>query len=420
MLSSVLVGTLLWLPLAAGQQSGQQSLPDAPKPNGTTLPNTSNGIPNAAPLPPEAGVQPARPENETPQIPESNNPPGSADGGRSLAPPKTVADEKELDSIFRVNVQLKIVPVTVKEGNRLVPGLEKSDFVVYENGIRQDLKYFSSEPFPLSSAIVVDTGVSDETLRRIKDTLRSLSGAFGPYDEVAFFSYGANVTQQSDFSSINADKVADALTAINRISGKPNGGVPVTSGPLASGPMVNNRPFDPGQSSRASSPSELRTSHTLNDAVLAAAEALSRRERGRRKLILVISDGNEYNSRNSYSDVLKVLLTNEIVVDGIAVDTNAVPVIGKLEELHIPRLGYSNLLPKYANATGGTIYSQLSRSAIESAYQQATYETRNQYTLGYTPKNTTPGVYRQIEVRVHRPGLKVYAPDGYYPLPPPR
>jgi hypothetical protein len=52
-------------------------------------------------------------------------------------------------------------------------------------------------------------------------------------------------------------------------------------------------------------------------------------------------------------------------------------------------------------------------------YAAAIGDARNQYTLGYTPKAGIGG-YRQIEVRVRRPDVKVYAKDGYYPLPSPR
>ena len=72
------------------------------------------------------------------------------------------------------------------------------------------------------------------------------------------------------------------------------------------------------------------------------------------------------------------------------------------------------------SATGGEYYAELSQSAIESAYSRLTQVARNQYTLGYNTRATAASNYRQIEVRVHRPGLKVYAKDGYYPLPPQR
>jgi hypothetical protein len=116
--------------------------------------------------------------------------------------------------------------------------------------------------------------------------------------------------------------------------------------------------------------------------------------------------------------VLKVLLDDEIMVDGIAVDTAAIGLLDKVKRIHLPTQGYGDLLPKYASATGGTVYRELTRGALEQAYQQATFEARNQYTLGYSPKVPGgSGQEHQIEVRVKRPDVLVYARDGYYALP---
>ena len=54
----------------------------------------------------------------------------------------------------------------------------------------------------------------------------------------------------------------------------------------------------------------------------------------------------------------------------------------ELGKLHIPTQGYTDILPKYANATGGDVINEMSREAIESAYQQITLQARNQYTAG--------------------------------------
>jgi len=104
----------------------------------------------------------------------------------------------------------------------------------------------------------------------------------------------------------------------------------------------------------------------------------------------------------------------------VAVDAAAIPGLSRLERLHIPKLGEGNILPKYSSATGGQVFPELTREAIETAYQQVTREARNQYTLGYTTKAAMSSNYRTVDVRVDRGGLFVYAKTGYYPLPPAR
>ncbi len=145
---------------------------------------------------------------------------------------------------------------------------------------------------------------------------------------------------------------------------------------------------------------------------------MSKRDRTRRKVIFVISDGREFGSKASYSDVLKLLLAQGIQIKAVAVEGAALPLYSKLERLHLPREGYGNLLPRYASATGGgSVYTELSRNSIEESYAQITSEARNQYTLGYTTRATASTAYRDIEVRLDRPGLNINAKAGYYPVP---
>ncbi len=131
-----------------------------------------------------------------------------------------------------------------------------------------------------------------------------------------------------------------------------------------------------------------KTAHVLNDAILAAAKDLATRDKARRKIIFIISDGREYRSDASYGDVLKVLLSNGILVYGIGVESSAIPGYNKLEKLHIPKFGYSDILPKYANASGGEVLNEYSKNSIEDVYQQVIGSARNQYTLGYVARST--------------------------------
>ena len=183
------------------------------------------------------------------------------------------------------------------------------------------------------------------------------------------------------------------------------------------GTVVNGRPVDPSIPQVYSAPQEI---HVLNDAILAAARKLSRRERTRRKIIFVISDGREYGSSAHYDDVKKVLLSYNIAVYGLGVDTAAYPVYDKLNRVRLKGFGYGDLLPRYASDTGGSLFTALDRDSIEQAYSGITEMARNQYTLGYNTRAAVSGSCRSIEVRVHRANLDIRAKNGYCPLPPQR
>jgi VWFA-related protein len=193
---------------------------------------------------------------------------------------------------------------------------------------------------------------------------------------------------------------------------------------MVSGPSINSMPVDPGA---PHTPTVQRESNVLNDAILAAALELAKRDQAPhwkqmkvrpRKIMFLISDGREDGSRAGYNDVLKVLLSNEITVYAVGVGDAATPVYKTIQKFHLPGVSPSNYLPKYAAATGGQVFNEFGQNAIEDAYGQVTSEARNQYTLGYTTRATAAGAYRSIEVRVKRDNVKVFARDGYYPAPP--
>jgi VWFA-related protein len=286
---------------------------------------------------------------------------------------------------------------------------------VLENGKKQTLTYFTSDPFELSAAILLDLGMADIAVQKVNQTYSALVGAFSPYDEVALYTYSSTVSQQADFSR-RPEKLTAVLDSMKLVRGR-NNGPPVLGGPLASGPTVNGMPVGGPPVQPVNTPP--KEAHVLNDAILRAALDLSKRERTRRKVIFVISDGRERGSQASYKDVLKLLETHGIQVKAVVLDQGALPGYKQVEKLHhIIGQGYADILPKYTHATGGgDIFTELSRNAIEKAYAQITSEVRNQYTLGYTPKAMGgSSSYRSIEVLVDKK-VNVYAKDGYYPVP---
>jgi VWFA-related protein len=357
----------------------------------------------------EAGAQPASDNSEPapPMPPVKTVPPGTA--------PKKPSSQDQLYTLV-IRPSFVQVPVTVRDRDgRTVDGLLSSDFKVKENGVVQKLSFFTADPFALSVAVVLDLGMSDSAVQKVNQTFPALVGAFAPYDEVALYTYSSTVSQVSDFAA-PTQKLGALLNQMKTERGH-NNGPAVLDGPLApNGPIVNGMPVGSPTQPVYTPPKESRV---LNDAILRAALDLSKRDRTRRKIIFVISSGREYGSKAGYKDVLRLLLTNEVEVKAVGVESAALPVYGKIERLHLPLEGYGNILPKYASATGGGEYNELSRSAIEDIYAQIMSEARNQYTLGYTPtrpKTPTVAAYREIEVLVERPNLKVTAKSGYYPV----
>jgi VWFA-related protein len=401
----------------------QQDIPDAPSATRPVQPFPSN----LPPAPKAGGSQPAPGPNQAP--PADSGSSSSTGTPPPMPPVKTVPpgsipnDQTELSSpedLYKIvrNVNYVVVPVTVKDGaGHLVDGLRPKNFTVLEDGKKQELKLFIVDPLPLSAAIILDTGMPDVALQKVAQTYTALAGSFSPYDEVSLYTYSSTVSQVSDFSA-----VGDKLTAVfNRMKlerGR-NNGAPVMNGPLGpQGPTVNGIPVErPGAQPNIAPPKDVRV---LNDAVVRAALDLSKRDAKRRKIIFIISDGREYGSKVSYSDALKVLLSRNVTVYAVGVEAAAIPIYNKLEKLRLPHYGYGDILPKYAKATGGEVFSEFNRDNIEIAYMRATGDARNQYTLGYQTRATPSSTYRDIEVRVDRPGLKITTKTGYYPLPPTR
>jgi VWFA-related protein len=422
---------ILLLLMATLPASAQGSLPDAPLPqnNVPDVPPAAPPAPHppsadaASPNPDPAPAQARRPSGLNPDndAPEQPAPPRPAI--TTLAPGQKPSGEpspqEQLFTLYKTSNFVQ-VPVTVKDdAGNLFNGLLSRNFSVLENGAQQNIVFFTSDPFPISAALIIDVDLPNTALDRIKETFGALVGAFSEFDELAVYTYGNTVRSQQDFLGALSEKTAATLSSVRKLEGQPSGPA-VNDNPMTAGPSVNGRQFpDTGRSVSSMENRAYPESAVLNDAILQASVDLGRRDPSRRKILFIISDGREKGSTASYDDAKKVLLTNNVTVFAVGADTASLPVYDKLTRIRLPRQGYGNILPKYASATGGEVLAEFNRSAIESAYSRLTEQARNQYTLGYysnAPKNSL--AYRSIDVRVNRPKLKIYARDGYYPVPP--
>ena len=313
------------------------------------------------------------------------------------------------DYKIRAKVDLVVVPVTVKgPGDRLATGLTKEDFIVLEDGRPQTISTFTIDPVPLSAAVVVQTGLEGGSLSKVQQTFSALAGAFSEFDEVAVYRYDKFVVKILDFSpDLNA--VEAAMKSLHNVEpSSPTPAATAPGGPFSIvGPVINGAPVAPPGQFGTVTTAPRRNPQLLNDAIFTAAADLAKRDRSRRKIVLIVSDGQEIGSDHGFDETAQSLLETGIQVYAIGLDQPAL-------------FRALSTLGDYAAATGGDAFFVNSVQKIESAYSTATEEARNQYILGYISNNEPLGagpVFRDIQVRMARNGFETRHRKGYYQYP---
>ena len=433
----VLTGALALLisgqPQPAAQQaaalpdapSHQQAIPDSPQPQ-SNLPGSGTITPGKGTILDLNGdassSQTVHPDDQQvapgTKLPSTQAAPPHPDDG---APPELpgAGQAPQVFTLRGAGVNFVEVPFTVKDSkNQPVFGIGWRDVRVFENGYRQHLELFTVDPFPLSVAFVIDQSVTFDIMTKINNALGALQGAFTPSDEVAVFTYNNGPKMETDFTAGQSARLGAVL---ERSKGK--GRDPVyydPTGPLGQTNSINGYNVDPNTSPNRSAPGITlqvpKEPHTLNDAILMAATATTKTGKGRRRIVYVISDGKEYGSKAKFKDVVQYLQTNKVAVYATVVGNSALPGIGFLDRMHLPLMMRDNILPSYADATGGAIDNEFRQKGIEQSFARITEEVRTQYTIGYNSHEPfIDGKYRSIEVKVLRPNLTVIAKKGYFP-----
>src|SRR5262245_11430473 len=184
-----------------------------------------------------------------------------------ILPLKTSAGQVQL----RSRVEVVLVPVSAKGKNgKLESSLTQSDFAITEDGKKQTITSFSIDPVPISAAILIDTGISEQSLTRVKNSFPVLTGAFANDDELAVYSFDKRVEKLMDFSTDREqiDRTFEKLLAATPSTSSPPGG------PIAApGPVINGAPIIPGV--QAAGRSIAQPTKVLHDAMFLAAEDLS-------------------------------------------------------------------------------------------------------------------------------------------------
>jgi VWFA-related protein len=310
--------------------------------------------------------------------------------------------QTEAQAKITAHSDLVVLPVTVKDRNgHLVPGLQQNDFRVLDDNVEQSLDVFTAEAFPLSIVALIDDDLRSIDAEQVASSLQAIAAGISSNDEALICRFDLKFYPGEGFTN-DPDKLT-AEIKIAQDHSKPSTAPPV---PWVISPSAHPRGV--GEPSVAA-PANLGHAPTksLDDAVYASVELLKSRSIVRRKIILLISDGENGKQFNhyTYEDTVAALLRSNVSLYSLAVG-------GKSFHRKFSRLF------AYANDTGGDIYYSATRGTLERLYSQIAEQARHEYTLAYRPRgNDLHSTYHVVKVLTTRDGFLVKTRPGYYTTP---
>jgi Ca-activated chloride channel homolog len=271
---------------------------------------------------------------------------------------------------LKVDVDLVLVPVTITDPmNRLVTGLEKENFQLYEGSSSQEIRSFSSEDAPVSLGVIFDSsGSMSSKMDRAKEAVIEFFKTANPQDEFFMITFSDEPEDVTDFTS-SVDEIQNKLVFA----------VP-----------------------------QRRTA--LLDAIYMGVSKM-RQAKYPKKALLIISDGGDNHSRYTENEIKSLVKEADVMIYAIGIFDRYASAV---EE----RLG-PQLLSDITELTGGRAFTIDNPNDLGDVATKIGVELRNQYVLGYRPtKVVRDGKWRKIKVKLlppkGLPPLRVYARTGYY------
>jgi len=309
--------------------------------------------------------------------PQTNG--GIAPGPEVLTTPRVrtgpVAPESVLDrrADIRVDKNLVLVPVAVTtQLGQYVTGLDKENFKLFENNVEQEIESFTSEDAPMSVGLVFDTsGSMGNKLQRSRQAVAEFMKSANPEDEFMMVQFNDQAEITVRFTP-NTEEIQNRLMFVQ---------------------------------------SKGRTA--LLDGVYMTMNEM-KKARNPRKAILIISDGGDNSSRYTQSEVRNFVREADVQIYAIGIFEAAGARGRTPEESDGP-----DLLRDLAEQTGGRDFEVNNIGEMPDVAAKIGLELRNQYVLGYTPKNKDrDGKFRRVQVKlVKTQGLGQITPRwrlGYY------
>jgi len=299
--------------------------------------------------------------------------PDSSGAPVAIVPRAQPPEERGVKANIRVYSTLVLIPVTVMDPmNRIVTGLEKENFRIFEEKTEQEIAQFSSEDAPLSVGVIFDcSGSMGAKLEKSRTAVAQFFKTSNPDDE--FF-----LVQFNDGAQLVQPFTTDLGEIQNRLTFTQSRG---------------------------------RTA--LLDAIYLGLHEM-KKARNVRKALLIISDGGDNNSRYTEGEIKNLVKEADVQIYAIGIYEPAGARSRTPEEMQGP-----GLLSEIAEQTGGRQYAVDTVGELPDVAAKIGAELRNEYVLGYSPKNLErDGKFRRVQVKLVQPHglppLRAYWRLGYY------
>ena len=329
---------------------------------GLSLWTWAQAAPNTAP--PPSSSPPAPPASQAqPQTGQG----GATAGQQGQQPGQNPEGENNGVYVFRARVEEVVLHATVYDDHdHMVTNLDKSAFQVFEDGVPQTITSFRREDIPVAVGIVIDNSGSMRDKRpAVNQAAVNFVRSSNPQDEVFIVNFNDEYYLDQDFTS-SIPQLKEALEKI-----------------------------------------EARGGTALYDAIVASADHLKKNARLEKKVLLVVTDGEDNASRESLEQAVRRLQAE----NGPTVYT--IGLLGGERQRRARRA-----LATVAEDTGGVSFFPKDLGEVDSITQEVAHDIRNQYTIGYRPtRPQSQGGYRSIKVIAHAHGykkLQVRTRTGYY------
>ncbi len=300
---------------------------------------------------------------------------------------KSRKDDQGTDT-FKVDVNVVNILFNVKDKHgALIPDLKKDDFELYEDGKKQNIKYFAAEAnLPLTLGMLIDSSGSQQQVLRMEQEvgISFLQQVLREKDLAFLISFDVNVEELKDLTN----SIGDLRSGLEKVRINVGGGSSGIPG-IGQGPVPVSRP----------------KGTLLYDAIFLAADEKLRHEAGR-KAMIILTDGVDQGSQETINEAIEAAQKADSICYVILIADRGFYGMGGF--------GGDREMKKLSEETGGRLIEVGNRpEKLRDAFTQIANELRSQYSLGFSPLNSArDGSFRKLEIKAKQG--KVQARKGYY------